>query len=91
MKDKKNINEYGTFMTNNDKYVEEEKIAYLIDYLVNSTTAQGSKSKGSVYIRGVKGKEGWDSFKFILEKTSDFSEFDAKLIVNAYENAFVQN
>ena len=31
MKDKKNINEYGTFMTNNDKYVEEEKIAYLID------------------------------------------------------------
>ena len=40
-----------------------------------------------MYIRGVKGQDGWDSFKFILEKANDFSDFDAELILNAYEQA----
>lgn len=45
-------------------------------------------SNGSIYIRGVKGHDGWDNFKFILEKSNDFSEFDADIILNAYEQAF---
>jgi|APSaa5957512535_1039671.scaffolds.fasta_scaffold75595_2 hypothetical protein len=48
-------------------------------------------SPGSVYIRGVKGHDGWDSFKFILEKANDFSDFDAELILNAYEQALKPN
>ena len=50
-----------------------------------SSVVEGTKTKGSVYIRGVKSNEGWDSFKFILEKSGDFNDFDAKLILNAYE------
>jgi hypothetical protein len=33
---------------------------------------------GSIYIRGIKGTDGnFDQFKFILEKSNDFSDFDA--------------
>lgn len=63
-------------------------MSYLIDYEVNSTQAHGARSKGSVYIRGMKGDQGFDSFKFILEKNVDFSELDIKLILTAYEEAF---
>lgn len=41
-----------------------------------------------MYIRGTKGEEGFDSFKFILEKSVDFSDLDVKLIVGACEEAF---
>lgn len=51
-------------------------MSYLIDYEVNSSTAHGAKSKGSVYIRGIKGGEGYDSYKFIMEKGVDFNELD---------------
>ena len=68
---------WGVKITNTDSYLAEENIAYLLDYNVESTMAPGSKSRGSVYIRGVKGHEGWDSFKFVLEKANDFSDFDA--------------
>jgi hypothetical protein len=55
---------------------------------VKSPVVDGGNSKGSLYFRGVKGKEGWDSFKFIMEKANDFSDFDAELVINAYEKAF---
>ena len=61
-------------------------MAYLIDYSVKSSKVPGANCKGSLYIRGMKG-EGWDSFKFILEKENDFHDFDAALVVNAYETA----
>ena len=41
-----------------------------------------------MYIRGIKGEEGFDSFKFILEKNVDFSDLDIKLVLAAYEEAF---
>jgi hypothetical protein len=63
----------------------DENVAYLIDYKVKSRHVDGAMCPGSVYIRGVKGQDGWDSFKFILEKANDFSDFDAELILNAYE------
>jgi len=47
----------------------------------------GQKSKGSIYIRGVKGEQ-YDSFKFVLEKSTDFSEADIMIILKAYEEAF---
>ena len=64
-------------ITNKDSYLADENVAYLLDYSVDSSQILGTKTKGSVYIRGVKGQDGWDSFKFILEKSNDFSDFDA--------------
>ena len=76
--------QYGVRVTNSDSYLADENVSYLLDYNVDSTTIGGTKSKGSVYIRGYKGQDGWDSFKFTLEKSLDFSQFDADLITNAY-------
>lgn len=41
-----------------------------------SSRVDGATAPGSIYIRGVKGQEGMDSFKFCLEKGNDFSDFD---------------
>lgn len=50
----------------------------MIDYEVDSTTAQGAKNKGSIYIRGIKSQDGgYDTFKFILEKSVDFNDLDS--------------
>ena len=40
----------------NDSYINEENVAYLIDYKVRSKAVQGTNNSGSVYIRGVKGE-----------------------------------
>jgi hypothetical protein len=78
---------YMVKVIGNDSYINEENVAYLIDYSVRSPNVGGTSSKGSIYIRGVKGHDGYDSFKFILEKANDFSDFDSELIINAYEQA----
>ena len=53
-------------------------MSYLVDYEVDSTTAQGAKNRGSIYIRGIKAQDGgYDTFKFILEKSVDFNDVDA--------------
>jgi len=79
---------FAVRVTGNDSYLSEDAVAYSIDYKVKATVVGGSFSAGSVYIRGTKGHEGYDSFKFSLEKANDFSDFDAQLILNAYEQAF---
>lgn len=79
---------YGVKVIGTDSYLADENVAYLIDYSVKSPVVDGGSSKGSLYIRGVKGNEGWDSFKFIMEKHNDFSPFDAEIVINAYEKAF---
>lgn len=61
-------------------------MSYKIDYSVDSSTVGGSKSKGTVYIRGMKA-EGVDSFKFVLEKRVDFAELDSQMVINAVEFA----
>lgn len=68
-----------------DSYLADENVSYLVDYQVESQQVRGTMCKGSCYVRGVKGHDGWDDFKFILEKSNEFSDFDAKIIVNAYE------
>ena len=60
----------------------------MIDYEVNSTTAVGAKNRGSIYIRGIKGDGGFDSYKFVLEKSVDFHDLDSEIILKAYEEAF---
>ena len=78
---------YMVKVIGNDSYINEENVAYLIDYAVRSKSVGGTNNKGSIYIRGIKGNDGLDSFKFILEKANDFSDFDAELMINAYEQA----
>ena len=68
--------------------MDGENVSYLLDYTVDSSQVRGTKCSGSVYIRGVKGEGGWDSFKYTLEKANDFSDFDVELLVNGYEHAF---
>ena len=68
-----------------DSYSQGDNVSYMIDYQVNSTTADGAKSKWSVYIRGLKGEQGIDSFKFVLEKNVDFNDLDAELMLSAIE------
>lgn len=58
----------------------------MIDYEDNSSTAMGGKSKGSIYLRGIKSaNKGADSYKFVLEKSVDFCELDSQIIVQALE------
>ena len=65
-------------MVSTDSYSQEDNLSYLIDYEVDSTTASGGKNRGSIYIRGIKSNDGgFDSFKFILEKSVDFSDLDS--------------
>ena len=78
----------GAKIVQTDSFVQEENVSYLIDYEVNSSTAHGARTKGSIYIRGIKGEQGYDSFKFILEKGVDFSDLDIKMVLKAYETAF---
>lgn len=65
----KNKKKFGTKVVHKDSYMAEGKIAYLVDYNVNSSTIEGTKANGSIIIRGIKGDDGLDSFKFILEKS----------------------
>lgn len=41
----------------------------------------GGSSKGSIYIRGLKNKNGVDSYKFVLEKGVDFADLDSDMIL----------
>jgi len=71
-----------------DSFVKGENVSYLIDYEVNSSTGQGFKTKGSVYIRGSKGENGFDSYKFVLEKGVDFNDLDSDILLEAIEATF---
>lgn len=77
----------GARIKNNDVFKQDDMVSYLIDYEVESTTARGAKCSGSIYIRGVK-TDGYDSFKFVVEKNTDFHQVDIDIILRAYEEAF---
>ena len=72
---------------NNDAFKQDDMISYLIDYELESTTAKGAKSGGSIYIRGVQ-NDNYDSFKFVIEKNTDFHNVDVEIVLKAYEEAF---
>lgn len=85
--DKGKGKKYDVRVTQTDSYLKDEQVAYLVDYLVSSSQVEGTRCPGSLYIRGVKGEDGLDSFKFTLEKGQDFSDFDAQLFLTAYAGA----
>ena len=70
-----------------EPFSNNEMMSYVIDYEVDSTTARGAKSKGSIYIRGVKG-EPYDNFKFVVEKNTDFHDYDVEILLKAFEKIF---
>ena len=78
----------GAKIVDTDSYLAGENVSYKIDYLVNSSTVSGGKSKGTVYIRGIKSETGFDSFKFVLEKNVDFADLDAEMTIGAVEHLF---
>lgn len=88
MKDGSKDKDFMVRVGDNDSYVSDDAVAYSIEYKVKGTRVEGTMSSGTVYIRGTKGYDGGDSFKFVLEKANDFSDFDAQLIMNAYQQAF---
>ena len=79
---------HGSRIVDTDSYLAGENVSYKIDYSVNSSTVSGGKSKGTVYIRGIKSDTGFDSFKFVLEKNVDFSDLDAEMVIGAVEHLF---
>lgn len=68
-----------------DSYSQGDTSSYMIDYQVESTMNPGTHSKGTVYIRGVKTPQGYDQYRFVLEKGVDFSQLDADLMLAAIE------
>lgn len=68
-------------------FKQDDMMSYLLDFEVDSTTARGGKSSGSIYIRGTKG-DPYDNFKFVLEKNVDFHQTDVDVILKVYEEAF---
>ena len=58
----------------------------MIEYAVNSSSVGGSKSKGTVYIRGIKSDTGYESFKFVMEKLVDFAKLDSDMVIGAVEH-----
>lgn len=69
-----------------NSFTKADNVSYMIDFSVNSSSVSGGKSKGSVFIRGIKGENGYDSYKFVLEKMVDFAELDSQMILGAVEH-----
>lgn len=76
----------GAKITNTDSYSAGENVSYMIDYSVNSSSVGGSKSRGSVFVRGIKEQSGLESYKFVVEKLVDFAKLDSDLVLNAVEH-----
>jgi hypothetical protein len=72
---------FGGTVIDTDTFSKDDNISFKIDYSNDSSTAPGGKSKGSIYIRGVKGKD-IDSYKFVMEKGVDFCDLDVQIFVN---------
>jgi hypothetical protein len=68
---------YGGRVLSTDSFMKDDNVSYLIDYQDDSSTAPGGKSKGSIYIRGIKSSNGIDSYKFVMEKSVDFCDLDS--------------
>ena len=52
-----------------------------------SSITPGAKNRGSIYLRGTKGKV-YDNYVFTLEKQTDFCDLEITALKNAYEMAF---
>lgn len=81
---------YGSKVHETDTFEKLDTLTHVVDYEASSTTAEGAKCRGSIYVRGIKSdpKGEYDTFKFILEKSVDFNEVDSRLFLKAYYEAF---
>lgn len=66
-------------------------MSYCIDYDVASSTASGGRCNGVVYLRGMKGENGVQAYKFVLEKNVDFAKLDSDLFITALNEVNRQN
>jgi len=60
----------------------------MIDYSVNSSSVGGSRSKGTIFIRGIKKENGYESYKFVEEKRVDYATMDIDMMLGAVEHLF---
>jgi hypothetical protein len=78
---KNNFNAQRAKVKRTNSFSKGDTSSYVIDYEVASTTASGGSCSGTIFIRGMKGKDGVDSFKFVLEKSVDFADLDSQLFI----------
>lgn len=66
---------------------EDDLYSYKLDYEIMSSLTPGAKNRGTIYLRGTKGKV-YDNFVFSIEKQTDFVDLEITALVAAYEAAF---
>ena len=66
---------------------EDDMLSYKLDYEIMSSSTPGGKNRGTIYLRGTKGRV-YDNFTFAIEKQTDFTDLEMQVILNAYEEAF---
>lgn len=81
-KGKFNFNKMGQ-----ESHQEDDLYSYKLDYEISSGSIQNAKNRGTLYLRGAKGKV-YDNYVFSIEKQMDFNELEAEAILAVYEEAF---
>ncbi len=66
---------------------EDDLFSFKLDYEVMSSLTPGARNRGTVYLRGTRGKV-YDNFVFTIEKQTDFVELEIRGFIAAYEEAF---
>lgn len=69
------------------KQQEDDMFTFKLDYEIMSSVTPGAKNRGTIYLRGTKGKV-YDNFLFTLEKQNDFTDLEEAAFLAAYEEAF---
>ncbi len=70
-----------------ERHQEDDIFSYKLDYEIASGLVQNGKNKGTMYLRGARGKV-YDNFVFALEKQNDFNDLEVDAILAVYEEAF---
>lgn len=66
---------------------EDDLFSFKLDYEIMSSLTPGARNRGTVYLRGTKGKV-YDNFVFSIEKQTDFVDLEISAFIAAYEAAF---
>ncbi len=70
-----------------ERHQEDDMFSFKLDYEIDSGSVKGAKNKGTLYLRGAKGKV-YDNYVFTLEKQNDFNDLEVDAILALYEEAF---
>jgi len=66
---------------------EDDLFSYKLDYEIMSGNLVGARNRGTIYLRGTKGKV-YDNYLFSMEKQNDFCDLEVDTILAVYEEAF---